>query len=171
MNKIIYSLVLLLLSGCSNETRIELGTEIFPSRELRQFVQAKTVELGCEVPDIISASKKYVKVDHASLLSTFNTFWRSQPSPAAESYDCDAFADAFVVFVRQNVNHEVKAKVAVGTISVIQDVEWANIKAGGMHRLNVFVSEKGIFVLEPQNMTFCKLDDYPNLKGIFRIVF
>jgi len=88
----------------------------------------------------------------------------------AESFDCDKFALGFALAANiASSRAGVKAQPLLARIHVLQTVAWGGAPAGGAHAINGFLSERGIYVLDPQSRALVPLADYPNRAGIFRI--
>jgi hypothetical protein len=88
-----------------------------------------------------------------------------------ESFDCDKFALglAFVANVAAG-RAGVRAQPLLARVHVQQLAPFGQVPAGGGHALNGFLSDRGLFILEPQSRALVPLADYPNRNAIFRIL-
>lgn len=135
--------------------------------------------LGTNV-DIIFRDKQY---SYATLswFEKYATWWISMIIDhdiyfVANSFDCDNFSDFFMVcysFSNYNLNADLTAQLACGTVIVEQLDEFAGIKYGKgiWHSLNIVWLREGWFVIEPQNGTYISLASYPNKNNIKAIIF
>lgn len=167
------------------KTIIERPTETYTFRKLRMMPNTNTsyIDMGDilkfmknKAPkncDIIISDAKYIKVDHQWMLETIQELMELKKyfkiKFTEESWDCDNFANAAVVVTNLVASYsELKAQVLVGRIDVRQEYDWAGVKAG-YHALCFFVSEKGIFVFEPQDGTVIDIQHYPNKDYIYKV--
>ena len=122
----------------------------------------------------LSQDENYVIVDHEWMLD-FIAWWDRLKflfniNYVEEGFDCDNFAD-FISIVADFSNRKIRAELLIGSISVKQNKPFGGEPAGGYHALNFFVSDKGIFILEPQGKlsSVIELDKYPNKASIYKI--
>lgn len=88
----------------------------------------------------------------------------------AESWDCDKFALAFGLVANVAAKRaRVRAQPLLARIHVHQSKAFGNVAAGGGHALNAFLSDRGLYVYEPQSRTLVPLAAYPNRETVFRI--
>lgn len=93
-----------------------------------------------------------------------------------EFFDCDNFARMAVTLgdLATLSNEEeikpFKGQVAIMRIYVNQKNEWAGVPAGGGHALNIFISDRGVFVYEPQNGRIIEAENYPNRKYVLQVL-
>jgi hypothetical protein len=125
-------------------------------------------------PDFLKQDGQYAVVDHEWMME-FIDWWDKTKflfgiSYLEQGFDCDNFAD-FISIIADFTNKSIKAELFIGSISVYQKAGFGFVPAGGRHALNFFVSDKGIFVLEPQGSrsTIIELDKYPNKTTIYKI--
>jgi hypothetical protein len=142
------------------------------SDDIRTFID-KTCD-SVTYSNMILSDSQYVKVDHQWMLETIAELQKLRQyfkvKFVDESFDCDNFASLSISLVNLVASYsELKAQVLVGRIDVLNKKTFANVPAGGGHALNFFVSEKGIFIFEPQNGTVIDLQHYPNKDYIFRV--
>lgn len=132
------------------------------------------------ITDIEANDAKYVLVDHdwmISLIDWWSKFkWIVGVEYKNESFDCDNFARflSSIAMLTSDItsSYKIPAQLMLGTISVFQKEPFGRVDAsGGTHMLNFFVSEKGIFILEPQSNFFISYDKYPNVRWIYQVGF
>jgi hypothetical protein len=88
----------------------------------------------------------------------------------AESFDCDKFALGFAYAANVAASRAgVHAQPLLARVFVTQGEAFGGVPAGGGHAVNGFLSDRGLFILEPQTRTLIPLADYPNRDRIFRI--
>lgn len=179
----------LLFSSCSKSLKgKEITLPAFPAlpttsdsrllsrREIESFIFSKANELQLvRYPSIEMFDNEYIIMDHDWMKSMMD-WWESFKFAyniryEAETFDCDDFARTLVTFcnLAMIAHNKPKAQPVIGTISVRSEQPFAGVKARGNHQLNFFVSNKGIFVLEPQNSKIVELDKYPNITSIYKI--
>lgn len=89
---------------------------------------------------------------------------------APETFDCDKFAKAFSLAAELSAGRKLSgAQVLVGRIYVQQINAFGGVPAGGNHALNFFVSEKGVYIVEPQTGRVSPLSEYPNRSTIYSV--
>ena len=145
------------------------NTSYINMRDIQKFIKDKAPK-NC---DIIISDEKYVKVDHQWMLETIQQLMELKQyfkiKFTEEAFDCDNFANTAVVVTNIVASYsELKAQVLVGRIDVRQEISWGGIR-DGYHALCFFVSEKGIFIFEPQNGQVIDIQRYPNKNTIYRI--
>ena len=85
------------------------------------------------------------------------------------SRDCDKFAKAFTLaFECCAARARIQAQPLCARIYVKATVPWAGV-SDGTHALCAVGTTAGIYIVEPQNGRFCKLEDYPNRAGIYKV--
>jgi hypothetical protein len=192
MFKNTYKLLLLFfLVGCSPEpketvevpvlspARVAMTEEGKPQIVTRDDVAETIWELSQQYEikfsyRFLSQDSKYVVVDHDWMLE-FVDWWNRVKflfgiKYVAEGFDCDNFSD-FVSIAADFSNRDIQAELLIGSIQVQQKYAFGGVPSGGNHALNFFVSNKGIFVLEPQggSSVIIELDKYPNKTTIYQI--
>jgi hypothetical protein len=88
-----------------------------------------------------------------------------------ESFDCDKFALGFAFAANVAARKAgVRAQPLLARVHVQQLAPFGQVPAGGGHALNGFLSDRGLFILEPQSRALVPLAEYPNRRAIFRIL-
>lgn len=89
---------------------------------------------------------------------------------AVDTFDCDKFAKAFSLAAELSAGRKMSgAQVLVGRIFVEQRHPFGGVSAGGYHALNFFVSERGVYVVEPQTAKTSPLSEYPNKQFVYSV--
>ncbi|HUX79205.1 MAG TPA: hypothetical protein VMW10_05615 [Alphaproteobacteria bacterium] len=137
-------------------------------------------EIGFKASATFFRDGKYVTPTHEHL-EMFINWWRGfilteNVAYIKDAFDCDNFANLFkTLYTLSSLRAEekVEAQVLVGTIIVKQEKEFAFVYGGSFvwHMLNIVRTEKGWFVVEPQNGFFISLEYYPNSKTIVSAYF
>lgn len=88
-----------------------------------------------------------------------------------EIWDCENYsiglqAYASLAAVKADAFSE---DILVGWLIVRNIHKWAGVSSRGNHAIAFFKSDKGIFVVEPQNGTITHLEKYPNAKYILEV--
>jgi len=87
-----------------------------------------------------------------------------------DTFDCDKFAKAFSLAAELSAGRKISdAQVLVGRIYVNQVFAFGGVPAGGAHALNFYVSDRGIYIVEPQTSKSCPLAEYPNRATIYAV--
>lgn len=93
-------------------------------------------------------------------------------APTPESFDCDKFALGFSFACNlAAMRAGVKAQPLCARIGVVQLRDFAGLQRGGNHGLNALLTDRGLYILEPQTLTLVPFAEYPNRETIFRIRF
>lgn len=94
-----------------------------------------------------------------------------------EGFDCDNFALLFKAFadvasLNQSVDalYPITRQLPIAKIYVNNKNPWAGV-SDGHHALNIILTDKGLFVLEPQNGIYILAKDYPNRMYVYDIDF
>lgn len=85
----------------------------------------------------------------------------------ADTWDCENYSELLnaLVTVRIWKAGYYDTRAAIGWMRVNAKNEWAGLP-GVVHALMFGVTEKGLFVIEPQNGQYVELEDYPNKEFI-----
>jgi hypothetical protein len=150
-------LALLLLAGCAGS-----GITIpeLPRWPAASVVTVPSATIEAEVrarwPDarFYRSDDRYVVVSHAWLESYLNWTWSAAKAAGVgytpESWDCDDFALAFTLFAsRAAAKAGVHAAPLMARIVVVQ-TEATPSMARSLHELVGVVTDRGIFIVEPQ---------------------
>lgn len=87
-----------------------------------------------------------------------------------ESLDCDKFSLGLAYAANVAASRAgVRAQPLLARIDVRQVNAWGGAGAGGGHSLNAVLTDRGIYVIEPQSRTLAPLAEYPNRDYIFRV--
>jgi len=85
------------------------------------------------------------------------------------SRDCDKFAKAFTLaFECCAARAGIKAQPLCARIYVKNLLPWANV-LDGTHALCGAATTAGMYIIEPQNGIFCRLEEYPNRGTVFKV--
>jgi hypothetical protein len=90
-----------------------------------------------------------------------------------EALDCENYAMLYKSTMSlANLKSGNKNELAVGIVVVRQMNEFARIPAtGGLHAVNLVMTNKGWYIVEPQTNQFILLEDYPNQEYVQYIIF
>lgn len=154
------------------------AAKVIPAEELLTSAQ-KLLPKGAFLGPLLDA--KYTVIKHEWLVKKFLPFYREAvenlkdvaKGGGEEGADCDDFC----IFLRQMtglagiVGHT--AGPAMAQVVVFQAREFSGVgRTRERHAIGLFLTERGWFVLEPQNGTELKaIDDYANKRGIQYITF
>ncbi len=85
----------------------------------------------------------------------------------AESWDCENYSSLLNAFATLRIWRAgfYDTRGAIGWLQVDAKQEWAGLPAA-KHALMFAITEKGFFIIEPQNGQFIQLEEYPNKKHI-----
>lgn len=103
-----------------------------------------------------------------NLLDTFDALmYKTKVQAKADTWDCENYSELLnaLVTVRIWKAGYYDTRAAIGWMRVNAKNEWAGLP-GVMHALMFGVTEKGLFVIEPQNGEYVELEDYPNKEFI-----
>jgi len=126
---------------------------------------------------VTSHDRNYVLVDHDWMLELIKWWeslkWSIGLTYTKEGFDCDNFAKLLssIAYLSAGLTDtEYNAQLLLGTISVYNKKSFGGIRGGDdAHMLNFFVSNKGIFILEPQSGSVIEYSKYPNIKWIYNV--
>jgi hypothetical protein len=124
-------------------------------------------------PDL---APSYLRVDHKWMVDTYDWFdaflWERNVENREEVWDADNYTEGLAAIAGLALlkSGDLSNQPFVGRMVVEYEKPWGGVLEG-RHSLAYFVSEKGIFVLEPQNGRFVELSKYPNRKTILRVVY
>jgi hypothetical protein len=102
------------------------------------------------------------------LLDFYDAFLdRTKVEAKAETWDCENYSSLLsaLTTVRIWKAGYYDTRGAMGWMRVDAKNEWAGLPPM-MHALMFGVTEKGLFIIEPQNGQYVKLEDYPNKQFI-----
>lgn len=161
-------------AGTINLRRVPAWIEPSPARTYTQAEVAAGIREILPFVAIDTTDATFTAVSHEWLTQTIE--WTRDTAVrtglglyVGESWDCDKFALAFALPANIAAQRaRVSAQPLVARIYVRQLVPFAGVR-DGIHALNAFLSDRGIFVYEPQNRTLVPLAQYPNTQGIFRV--
>jgi len=90
-----------------------------------------------------------------------------------EALDCENYAMLYKSTISlANLKSGTKREFAVGIVIVRQVNEFARIPAtGGLHAVNLILTNNGWFIFEPQANQFTPLEHYPNQEYVQYIIF
>lgn len=131
-------------------------------------VQTRFRAVGANWPIVRHRSREFVVLDHGWLrrfLEWQRHFrWKFDHEFQAELLDCDDFSLGMVAFVDLAMLRAgaQSSTALVGRLVVHQAVTWANVRAGALHEVVLVATDRGLFVVEPQNGQMVELENYPN---------
>lgn len=175
-------IVIAALSGCQSSTEgyvqvPQVPTWIAPTNTATYTTSQVMTAIQAEAPFawIDTTDSVFVPVSHEWLEKTLAWSWEfgkatGLGSWTAESWDCDKISAAFTLAANIAASRAgVKAQPLVARIFVSQEVAFGNVPAGGAHALVGVLTDRGIYVTEPQSRALVSLEKYPNRKTIFRV--
>jgi hypothetical protein len=120
------------------------------------FKHHATITIYC--PD-----KQYIAIRHHDLETYTKWFvkYTAGSHYEAEKRDCEDFANLYKSIMPFLCLDPAPAGLAIAVIAVKLPT--------GAHALNAVLTEKGIYIVEPQNGTITHLDDYEFASKIYRI--
>lgn len=124
------------------------------------------------IRDYNLADRQFQALDHQSFVefaSFMNRFYWQTPTLRyrPESYDCDNFARTAVVLADLANPTGFVGQITLFRIYVHQDQPFGGVPAGGNHALIAFISDRGLFIYEPQSGRIESINKYPN--RVFRL--
>ena len=134
-------------------------------KELRQYSQEfKKLYWNKEIKQFIIPSLAWLE----ELLASYDALLdKTKVHAKAEVWDCENYSSflSSLATVRIWKAGYYDTRGAIGWMRVDAKNEWAGL-APVMHALMFAVTEKGLFIVEPQNGEYVKLEDYPNKQFI-----
>lgn len=98
--------------------------------------------------------------------------WSFDHRYQSEVFDCDDFSVNMLAFVDlamlRTGSHAQPA--LVGRLIVWQRNSWARTRAGGLHEVVLFATNRGLHVVEPQNGSLIPLAEYPNRMHLWQLI-
>jgi hypothetical protein len=126
-------------------------------------------------PPINYTRRAFIRPDHEWLISFVKWFRKLGSSLDLhyedELFDCDKYARCFVAFadLLAHKGGETRGSICVGWAVVFNTAPFAGIEAGISHSIVVIDTDKGLFVIEPQNGTMVPIDEYPNRDSLLAV--
>lgn len=168
------------LSGCASPAQSDAVTlpKVPAWRTATDARTFSSAEVGLSVAEIAPraaldiADSSFVPVSHEWLEQAVvwarDAAWRTDLNTyVPEAWDCDDFASAFALVAKISAKRaNVRAQPLLARIYVVQEKAFGNVPAGGRHALCAFLSDRGLFVLEPQSFALVPLAQYPNRHAI-----
>ena len=119
------------------------------------------------IRDFNLADRHYQALNHQSFVefaSFMNRVYWQTPTLKyrPESYDCDNFARTAVVLADLANPTGFVGQITLFRIYVHQDHPFGGVPAGGNHALIAFISDRGVFIYEPQSGRIEPISQYPN---------
>ncbi|MBI3884645.1 MAG: hypothetical protein HY302_02785 [Opitutae bacterium] len=131
-------------------------------------VRARFTAAGANWPIVRHRSREFVVLDHGWLrrfLEWQRHFrWKFDHEFQAELLDCDDYSLGMVAFVDLAMLRAgaQSSPALVGRLVVHQAEAWANVGAGALHEVVLVATDRGLFVVEPQDGRMVELENYPN---------
>ena len=175
------ALLLAFGAGCATSgdtvTLRRLPTWVAPAdaHPITQFEVAVQVQSHAPGAILDTPDSTFTPVAHEWLVATVRWAWDTKKQLnlatfSSESWDCDDFAREFSRLANKAAARAgVRAQPLVAVIEVRQEREFGGVPAGGLHALNAFYSDRGLFVYEPQTETLVPLAEYPNRSTIYKV--
>ncbi len=164
--------------GCQSAPTVTVPTlPDWPSEPSATWSQAQVIAgITAVAPGarVDLSDSTYTAADHATMLRL--VAWSREFAHATafryvpESLDCEKFAKALSLAAEMSAARAgIRAQPLVARIYVRQIEPWAGTPAGGHHAINAFLSDRGLYVLEPQNGEIAPLATYPNRHYIYSV--
>jgi hypothetical protein len=149
--------------------RAPLDGRTFTAMQVRQEIQRLTTPFTA----IDTTDATFAPLSHEWFTEALDWSWHFAKATGLaytpESFDCDKFSLALALAANIAAGRAgVKAQPLLARIHVNNLVPWAGVRDGA-HALNAAMTDRGLFVVEPQNRTTAPLADYPNRAQIFRV--
>lgn len=129
------------------------------------------------LPRMNSVRTQFLRADHAWFLAMSEWFRKIQKPLhiryVDELFDCDNYANCFVAFADLMALKagENRASFCIGRATVYYRVAHAGVRAGTGHALVMVGTNKGFFLLDPQDGMIVSLAKFPNRDSIDEISF
>ena len=140
-------------------------------------VKAELAKVTDTPPRVNFIRTKLLRPDHAQLVE-FKGWFRKLEKPlkirfVEQLWDCDNYASCFVAFADLLALQagETRGSIAIGWATVFYRFGFAGIRAGGAHAVVIVGTNKGLFIIEPQDGTMVALRDFPNRHTIEEVYF
>lgn len=185
MRRLLQSLALVsaaALAGCATPgadavTLRRLPAWIAPDNAapISYFEVLATVQTHAPGAELDTSDGTFTPVSHEWLVAATRWAWDTKKTLdladwRAEVWDCDDFAREFARLANKAAARAgVRAQPLVAVIEVQQGAPFGKVPAGGLHALNAFYSDRGLFVYEPQSETLVPLAEYPNRGTIYKV--
>lgn len=177
--RVLVAFYCLLLVGCATAETITLPRvpQWRAPSDPRTYTAAEVVQqCGGILPGVTvdTSDVTFTAVNHLWLTEAAEWSWQFSKGIGlvytAESFDCDKFAAGFALAANVAAARAgVRAQPLLARIYVRQLASFGGVPAGGGHALNVVLTDRGLYVIEPQSRVIVPLAEYPNRAAIFRV--
>lgn len=177
--RLLLTVAAILLAGCQSSNGVtvpRVPAWIHPS-DARTFtaaeVRSEIQRLTSPFTGIDTSDATFTPVSHVWLEQVLPWSWHFARAAGlaytSEAFDCDKFALALAFSANVAAGRAgVKAQPLFARIYVTQRVPWGGVN-DGEHALNAVLTDRGIYVIEPQTRAIVPLADYPNRGSIWRV--
>lgn len=139
-------------------------------------IRAQFAAAGANWPVLRHGQDAFLAADHGWLRRFLDWqrhfHWQFDHRYQAEAFDCDDFSVNMLAFVDLAMlragSHAQPA--LVGRLIVWQRNSWAKTRAGGLHEVVLFATDRGLQVVETQNGSLIPLAEYPNRQHLWRLI-
>ena len=139
-------------------------------------IQAEFAKVTSTPPQVNFVRTKFLLPDH-TWMTRFKTWFGKLEKPLKISFenqlfDCDNYANCFVAFADLLALRagETRAAFCVGWAAVYYQRPFAGIRSGA-HAVVIVGTQRGLFVVEPQDGSIVALRDFPNRHTIEAVYF
>lgn len=139
-------------------------------------IQAEFAKVTTTPPQVNFVRTRFLQLDHG-WSGRFKNWFRSLEKPLKMRYedqlwDCDNYANCFVALADLLALHagETRGALCVGWATVYYQRPFAGVNSGA-HAVAILGTNRGLFVIEPQNGTMVPLREFPNRHTIEAVYF
>ena len=139
-------------------------------------IQAEFAKITATPPQVNFIRTEFLRPDHA-WMTRFYKWFRSLEKPLKivfeeQLWDCDNYANCFVAFADLLALRagDTRGPFCVGWAVVYYERPFAGILSGA-HAVVIVGTDRGLFVVEPQNGTMVALREFPNRNTIEAVYF
>ncbi len=137
-------ILLLLITACSERV---VNERLISKEEVLKYFKVNHISVD-------SADRVYIEVNYEALVNFTNTFRTKEYNK--ESWDCENIAWKFKIELSEKRLDKVEAELAVAVLSVQ--------KPDGSYHANIgALTDKGIFIIEPQSRVIIPLSENKNI--------
>jgi hypothetical protein len=139
-------------------------------------IQAEFAKVTTTPPQVNFVRSQFLQPDHQWMMR-FKTWFRGLEKPLKmkfedQLWDCDNYANCFVAFADLLALRagETRAAFCVGFATVYYERPWAGVRRGA-HAVVIVGTNRGLFVIEPQDGSIVSLREFPNRNTIEVVYF
>lgn len=139
-------------------------------------IQAEFAKVTTTPPQVYFVRTQFLQPDH-QWMTRFKSWFRGLEKPLKmrfeeQLWDCDNYANCFVAFADLLALRagETRAAFCVGFATVYYERPFAGIRRGA-HAVVIVGTNRGLFVIEPQDGSMISLRDFPNRHTIEAVFF